>query len=527
MEILSGKQMQSVDGHAIDTLGIPSLELMEAAGRGVAEALLRDYPTADACPVVVLCGKGNNGGDGLVVARHLARRGIRPRVLVFGAADQLKADAAVNLEAARGSGLEVTEVTDAEAWSRYSSCLEPGALVVDALLGTGVRGGARGLVARVIDDVNRADVHIASVDLPSGLDADTNRVEGRALRAERTYTLCRPKLALTLEPAALHAGEWRVVAIGIPDGSVAQANATCEWLDADVAARLLPAREPESHKGHYGHLLAVAGSRGKSGAAVLLARGALRSGVGLITVATPVSIQSRVASQQAEVMTEGLPETKTGVASRLAAKPALDLAASLDALALGPGLGTEAGTRAMVATLVAERRVPCVLDADGLNSFAEAGDSAKIPPLEAGSLPLVLTPHPGEAARLLGWSASRVQVERLEAATSLARRTGATVVLKGHRTLVSTPEGKVSINSTGNPGMATAGSGDVLTGVLGAFLARGLSGRDAARLAVYVHGAAGDRAAAALGQDGLIASDLIDELPRALLALRRLREDIL
>jgi NAD(P)H-hydrate epimerase len=343
MEILSGDQMRNVDRRAIESMGISSLLLMESAGRGIAQALLADYADLASRRVVVICGKGNNGGDGLVVARHLARHGIDVRVVLLARGEDLSGDPTVNLQAAKGSGLEIVEAPDAKTWSRAQALLEDNPLVIDAILGTGVRGGARGLAARVINDLNRAACTLVAVDLPSGLNADKTTVEGDAVSAETTYALCRPKLAHVLPPASPRAGRWQVVPIGIPDAAVSAEGSRIQWLDSEVASRLLAHRHAGSHKGTFGHLLAVAGSRGKSGAAVLLARGALRSGVGLVTVATPLSNQERIAVQQAEVMSEPLPETAAGGLSRRAATPALALLEQRDVLAVGPGLGTERG----------------------------------------------------------------------------------------------------------------------------------------------------------------------------------------
>ncbi len=519
MEILTGEQMRRVDDRAIRDLGIPGLLLMESAGRGVAESLLGDYPDLRSRGVVILCGKGNNGGDGIVAARHLARAGVVPSVLLLGAASELSGDAAVQLVAARGSGLEVVEVRSERDWELRRTILSrPGVVVVDAMLGTGVRGGARGLTASAIADLLASKAEVVSVDLPSGLDADSGAVPGPAVAAVRTYTMCRPKLPLVVEPAAALAGTWKIVPIGVPDSAVAEERADLEWLDADSVRPLLPPREPASHKGTYGHLLAVAGSRGKSGAAVLLGRAALRCGVGLVTVASPASSQPVVAAQQAELMTEPLEETARGGAALGALGRVLDLMAGRDALAVGPGLGPDPETARLVLEVVARRSAPAVLDADGLNAVAASGSRA-LSSLGAGPQPLALTPHPGEAARLLGSEPREIQKDRLGAARRLARETGAVVVLKGHRTVVATPDGRASINSTGNPGMATAGMGDVLTGMLGAFLARGIPAADAARLSVFLHGAAGDLAAARLGQEALMATDAMQDLPEAIRAL--------
>ena len=518
MEVLTGEQMRRVDRRTIEDWGVPSVLLMESAGRGIAVALLEDLSEAAAHGVLVLCGKGNNGGDGLAAARHLARLGVTPRVLLFGRADDVRGDVAHNLHAARGSGLVVEEVPDEASWRQLRGLLSRPIVVVDALLGTGIKGGVRGLLTHVIRDVNDSAADVASIDLPSGLDADSAIVAGPAIGADRTYTLCRPKLPLVLEPASLHAGRWSVIPIGIPDEAVRAENPDIEWLDEEAVRGLLSARAPQAHKGTFGHLLAVAGSTGKAGAAVLLARGALRTGVGLVTVGTPASSLPVVAAQQAEIMTAALPETASGTLGRGAPAAVEKLLEERDALAIGPGLGTAAETRAAVISIVSRGKTPSVVDADGLNAFA-AGGKRTLSRLRGVSWPLVITPHPGEAGRLLETSTGTVQNDRLGSARKLAETTGAVVVLKGHRTLVATPEGHVAINSRGNPGMATAGTGDVLTGIVGALLARGLDGDSAARLAVFLHGDAGDRAAAQRGEDGLIASDLVDHLPESLLEL--------
>lgn len=521
MEILTAAGMRRADARAIGELGIPGLALMEAAGRGVALALAEEIPGLAERRVVIFCGKGNNGGDGFVAAVHLQRSGVAVRVILAARGGDLVGDAASSFARARSVGVAIEEVADEPAFGRLSLDLDRDTIVVDALLGTGTTGGARGLIARVIEAINDSPATVVAIDLPSGADADAGTLAGVTVRAHRTLTLCRPKPCLVLEPAASHAGPWRVLDIGIPDDVVAAEPTDLFWCDAETAARLVPARPRTAHKGSMGHLLAVAGSKGKSGAAVLVGRAALRSGVGLVTVATPRSIQPIVAAAQAELMTEPLAESASGALGRAAGTAARRLLAARDALAVGPGLGTDGGTRAAVASLLAGRKVPAVLDADGLNAF-----SAALRPrlkLRAGAHPLVLTPHPGEGARLLATSTASIQADRLGSARRLAAETGAIVVLKGRHTIVAHPDGRASFNATGNPGMATAGTGDALTGIIGALLARGLSGFDAARLGTYVHGEAGDLAAGQLGEDGMIAGDLIDALPSAwrFLAARR------
>jgi NAD(P)H-hydrate epimerase len=522
MEILTAEKMRRVDARTIGERRVPGIDLMEAAGRGVAEAMVVEIAGLARRHVVVFCGKGNNGGDGLVAARHLQRLGRAPRVLLFAKETDLAGDAAISLSRAREEGVTVEEVADEGAWSKTDLGLDRDSVVVDALLGTGVKGGARGLVARVIGAINDSPATIVAIDLPSGADADTGALAGPTVRAHRTMTLCRPKPCLVLEPAASHAGPWRVLDIGIPDDLVAEEAADLEWFDAETASRLMPLRPHDAHKGTMGHLLAVAGSRGKSGAAVLLARAALRSGVGLVTVATPRSIQPIVATAQPEIMTETLAESRSGAISRVAVPDILRLLATRDALALGPGLGTESGTRATVLALLAKRLAPAVLDADGLNAVSHV--RRPLAGFAVGRPPLVLTPHPGEAGRLVGASAAQIQSDRLASARRLAAATSAIVVLKGRHSLVVQPDGRASFNSSGNAGMATGGMGDALTGIIGALLARGLSGFDAARLGTYVHGAAGDLVATRFGKEGLIAGDVIDALPGVWRVLTKRRE---
>lgn len=493
MEILSAEQMREVDRRAIDDLGIASLLLMEAAGTGVAERILRDLAGAARAGTLVLCGKGNNGGDGLVVARHLARRRLPVAVWLAGAPGELAGDAAINLCALHGSGVPVLEALPE---------LGELGLVVDAMLGTGVRGGARGAIAEAIEALTGYDGPVVAVDLPSGLDADAVN-EGAVLRATHTYTLCRPKPALLDDAAAALVGRLDVVPIGIPDACVAEiAGEGAEWLAPDriptALGRRLPARPADGHKGTFGHLLVVAGSRDAAGAATLCGSAALRAGAGLVTVATAASAREAVVAARPELMTRALAEDAAGAIDVSCAEAVQALIAERDALACGPGLGDAA---ALVHALRFE--IPTVLDADALNAFPGAQG------LRAGEAPLVLTPHPAEAGRLLGIATERVQADRPGAARALAERTGATVVLKGRHTIVQEPSGRRSLCTAGNPGMATAGSGDVLTGIIGALLAAGLDGRDAARLGVWLHASAGDLAAATRGEASLIAGDLI------------------
>ncbi len=513
MEILTGEKMRAADRHAIETVGIPSLELMEAAGAGIAAALLGGEPDIRQKTVTVVCGKGNNGGDGLVIARHLAAAEVHVRTIVVADPEALSPDAAANLARAREESLEIEYAPDELGWERCLERIPTTGLVIDALLGTGIRGAVRGIAGRVIQDLTRKGFDIISVDLPSGLDADSHLVAGPAIVARATYTLCRPKPALIFDPAARHAGTWRAIPIGIPTESVTRQKSRMIWQDAASVRGLLPPRERDAHKGKFGHVLIVGGSPGRAGAAVLSARGALRSGAGLVTVACPASIRTEIAVQQAELMTEPLLESSEGWLSAGSAARVQDLLGQRDTLAIGPGLGTNPETAKAVRLLTVSARRSAVIDADGLNALA--ADPESVLALRDAAAPRILTPHPGEAARLLGLTTQEVQADRLAAARTLAERSGAVVVLKGNRTLIAKTDGSVAVNTTGNPGMATAGSGDVLTGMIAALLARGLDAFDAARLGVFLHGDAGDRAAERLGQDAMTASDLLADLPGA------------
>ncbi|HEX4823385.1 MAG TPA: NAD(P)H-hydrate dehydratase [Candidatus Polarisedimenticolaceae bacterium] len=518
MEILTGSQMRRVDARAIEERGIPSIELMEAAGGGVARAMLEEIPGLRERRVVVLCGRGNNGGDGLVAARHLAAAGVPVEIVLLATADALKGDAAENARRARAAGLAVREIPDEAAWKGAALDAGPADVVVDAILGTGVTGGARGLAAVVIEASGAWPATFVSIDLPSGADADSGELPGPVLRAHRTYTLCRPKLCVVLEPVASHAGPFRVIDIGIPGDAIGAERSDLSWIDAEAAAALLPPRPRGAHKGTMGHLLVAAGSRGKSGAASLVAEAALRSGVGLVTAAVPRGVQDVVAASRAEVMTEGLAETRAGTLAAPAAAVLLRLSSSCSALALGPGLGLASAAGAVVRTVLARRALPMVLDADGLNAIAGRRSPA---PKHA----LVVTPHPGEAARLLRTTAAAIQSDRLGSARRLAALTGGIAVLKGRRSIVARPEGGAAFIASGNPGMATGGSGDALTGVIGALLARRMEPFDAAVLGTYVHGAAGDFAAARLGEEGMLAGDIIASLPEAWRALAAVRDE--
>ncbi len=521
MKIVTADQMRRIDARAEREHGIPSEKLMDNAGRAVAEGLMGLYPGLASMNLLIVCGKGNNGGDGLAVARHLKSRGVPARaVLLCGGAD-LKGPAAVHLKLATQDGARIEEAADERAWTRVASELGRHAVILDAMLGTGLTGPARGLTARAIQDLNAAQADVVALDIPSGLSGDHPEIPGAAVRARHTIALACPKVSHLFPPAEALVGDLRVADIGMPEKAVLDEGADLNLVDEADVAPLVPVRESDSHKGDYGRLLVVAGSLGKSGAAAMLCHAALRSGAGLVTAATAASAQPILAAQVAEMMTVALPQTLSGAVSLAAAPLLRALMLECDVLAVGPGLSTEPETVSLVREILSGASMPIVLDADGLNAYAGRADD-----LEGESRVMILTPHPGEMARLLdgpqgGMTAKQVQADRVGIARSFARERSCYVILKGHHTLIAEPAGQVYVNPTGNPGMATGGSGDVLTGVLAGLLAQGLSPLQTALLGVYVHGLAGDLAAADLGETSLIARDLIDYLSEAFLRLER------
>jgi ADP-dependent NAD(P)H-hydrate dehydratase / NAD(P)H-hydrate epimerase len=518
--VLTAAEMREADRRTIEGIGLPGPVLMENAGVSVARLVRQRFPGKGR--LAILCGKGNNGGDGLVAARRLADR--RPDVVLFGTSGDVKGDARLHLEAYVRSGGAVYEAPDAGAWERVRERALFGAeLAVDALLGTGLKEAPAGIVGQAIGDLGRfreTGRPIVAVDIPSGVPSDTGDVGWETVWATVTVTFAAPKYGHVLPPASDRCGELIVEDIGITPETVRAVNPSLWLLESADAARAFPPRAPGVHKGSFGHVLVIAGSVGKTGAAVLAATGALRAGAGLATVATAAPALPMVAAARPEIMTEPLPAGPAGGISREAVDRALSLAKARDAVVLGPGLGQEPSTRDFVREFVRRCPVPLVMDADGLNALAPSA-TLKLPgALEAlrRDRPTVITPHPGEMARLAGASTAEVQARRLESARAMAHTTGSLVVLKGHRTVVAEPSGRAAVNPTGNPGMATGGTGDVLAGVLGALLAREEPWK-ATTASVFVHGRAGDLAARRRGETGLLAGDLTDALPEAIRAL--------
>jgi NAD(P)H-hydrate epimerase len=506
--------MRAVDRWAIEERGVDGLDLMERAGAGVARAVERVAPDG---PVTVVCGKGNNGGDGLVVARLLRDAGRRVTVVCAAPPQELAGDARVNLERLPGqrpvrlSGSAWTEREDATAdtaTGEAGDVFGAGVVVVDALLGTGFQGEPRGAVAEAIDAINDAGATVVSVDVPSGVDASTGVVSGRAVSATVTVTFHAAKPGLWIRPGKAHAGEVQTIDIGIPRGAPAAASI---GLIAPSILDALPRRGTSSTKFTSGHVLVAGGSRGLTGAPAMAARASMRTGAGYVTACVPASLQAILAGGGTpELMTRGLPDDDGSLAVE-GVTNVLEASERGGALALGPGLGRREGAVAFARTLAREAGIAMVLDADGLNAHA-----GRLEDLAARQAPTVLTPHAGELGRLLELDSSEIERDRLRHVRAAAERAAAVVVLKGDDTLVADPDGRVAVSQGCSPALATAGTGDVLTGVIAALLAQGLDAFTAAAGGVWVHAEAGREAACRLGAvEGVIASDVIAALPAA------------
>ena len=508
MRIVTADEMKALDKAAYEDYGISGLVLMENAGRQVVDLIRRVTGDVRGRIVTVFTGKGNNGGDGYVAARHLLNMGAEVKVLSLVSTGEITGDAAVNFEIWRKMGQKVYTVNQGDGSNIARLALLNTDLIVDAVYGTGFKGKMPEKAGRIIEVLNKSGKPIVAVDVPSGLEADTGRVNGPCVRANYTVTFGLPKLGMFLEPGADYTGEITVADISLPGVLIEKAAPHRYLITADYVKDWLPSRPSLAHKGNFGRVLVVAGSRGMTGAASLAGEAAIRSGAGLVTVAAPETLHAIMEGKMTEVMTVPLPDDGNGSLSREAGKKILALLEDMDVLALGPGLSQSPGVITLVRDLLPSLKIPCVLDADALNALA--GETHILSKLQA---PGVITPHPGEMARLMGVTPKNIQEDRIGNAVKAAADWNVVTLLKGARTVVAAPDGAVYINSTGNPGMATAGSGDVLTGMIASLIAQGMKPALAAAAGAYLHGLAGDQAAADKGMMGLIASDIISALP--------------
>ncbi len=509
MKVITAHTMQDMDRRAINEYGIPGHELMENAGRECARHILAACGGDTGRRAVVLAGKGNNGGDGYVIARHLLEWGWQVQVIVLAQREEIGGDALTSLVRLPDEVLNFC-TEEGALTALYRDDIQAADVLVDALLGTGLSQELRGAYLEAVALINHGPGTVVAVDIPSGVHGTTGRILGQAVQADLTVTFALAKLGQLLYPGADHVGRLVVVDIGIPQQLVETAVGY-EYLDERYVSSLVTRRKRTTHKGSYGHCLVVAGSTGKTGAALLSANSAVRSGAGLVTLAVPERLHQIVEIKTTEAMTVPLPDDGSGYLAT-AAIPVIEcLLAGRNVLALGPGIDRRPETVSLVHRLLESVSLPMVIDADGLNAIAEDTSVLK----RRVSQQVVLTPHPGEMSRLVGSSIPDVAAVRISVAQDFARTFGVYLVLKGARTIIVAPNGMAAINGSGNPGMASGGMGDVLTGVIAALLAQGYPVWNACRLGVYVHGLAGDLVAMEQGEIGMTATDLMERLPHA------------
>jgi len=519
MKILTAEEIREIDRSSSEIFHIPGIMLMENAGMRVVEAIQARVEDLDTRSVVILCGKGNNGGDGFVVARQLIQRDCFPSVFLFAEIDAVGGDARANLDILTSSGHPPLVVRNREDWDRERLALGDVDIVVDALLGTGLSKPVEGFLGDVVQSLDEdfPQAMVVSIDVPSGCEADSGNLEGPTVYADLTVTLSAAKFCLVFPPAYQAAGEIVIADIGNPHELLESDAHQIELLLDDSFPDALWPREEDTHKGDYGKILVIGGSRGKTGAAAMAGHAALASGAGLVTVGVPESVTGIVAGYMPELMTEPLPETETGTLSALNYGRIEALIEGKSLVALGPGIGRNPETDQLISEIISRIEVPAVLDADGLNAFV-----GRVDKLRGRNHPLVITPHLGEMARLLDRPVSDIGRHRLDIAREFAMGQDLYVVLKGFRTVIACPDGRAYVNSTGNPGMATAGSGDVLTGMIAGILGQPHLGTFEERLclAVYLHGLAGDLGVSESSEETLLATDLIQFLPDAWADLR-------
>jgi len=516
MYLVTAAQMKEMDRLTIESFGIPGIVLMESAGRGAVDALFRHFPDIRHMKVGIAAGRGNNGGDGFVIARYLASAHVPLSLYLLSEKGRVRGDAAANLQLLDQMEIPVHEIPDIAALEASKDLMKHCDLWVDAMLGTGLTSEVRGLFKEMIAFLNTLQKPIMAVDIPSGLDSDTGKPKGSCVKATVTVTFGLPKIGHVVLPGTEFVGKIDVVDIGIPPVVVDKVGPKHHLLTGEMIKPWFQSRALDSHKGTSGHLLVIGGSPGKTGAAVMTSHAAMRVGAGLVTLGIPESLNMAVESQLTEVMTVPLPENTDQTLGLSAYGRIMSLLEHKDALAIGPGLGTAKPTQNLVRKLIRKSPVPVVIDADGLNALV--GSLSFLKDLK---VPVVMTPHPGEMARLVKKTPSQVQQERIHHARSLATSHKIYLVLKGARTIVAHPDGTVLINHAGNPGMASGGMGDVLTGMISGLMVQGLPVHDAVSSGVYLHSCAGDFLARSKGPVGFLASDVINILPHQIKDLEK------
>jgi hydroxyethylthiazole kinase-like uncharacterized protein yjeF len=520
--LVTAEEMRRIDAQATREFSIPSIVLMENAARSVCEVVEECFADPECecagikdLQVLVVCGKGNNGGDGLAIARLLANREAEVTVLLLGRAADLKGDPRTNYNILRHADVEIHEVFAGRQLTRFLTGHSEPDVIIDAIFGTGFKGKPAGIHVSAIEFINRSDSFVLAVDIPSGVSADDGKVEGCAVHADATVTMALPKRGLALFPGKDYCGDVWIGDIGIPQLALhSSQSAATLLLDSDDVVQIMPFRPAAGHKGTFGTALFVAGSRGFTGAAKLASLAALRIGCGLSKLCVPISVLSSVECGLTEVVKFGAYDTAEGTLSRAAFPQIAGLLKDAHVLAIGPGIGTLAETRELEMNLLKASRVPVVIDADGVSNLA---GSARF--LKSLKVPKVLTPHPGELSRLLNIAPADINADRIEVCRRTAKELDAVLVLKGAPTVIGSPDGRVFVNSTGNSGLASGGTGDVLTGMIAGLIAQGVPAFEAAQAGVFLHGRSADIAAEDKTEYCLIAGDLLDYLPEAIKSL--------
>ena len=511
MKLATPGQMNEIDSFAINRIGIPGIVLMENAALRVVDEIDKSIGPLKGKNILVVAGKGNNGGDAFATARHLYNRGADIQVFVAAAKTGITADAGINLAILENMGVQVCEAEDGSRLEQLRMKMRAADLILDGIFGTGLKGEVKGVARSIIELINRSGKPVVSIDIPSGLSGETGKILGACVKASKTVTFGLPKVGLVIHPGCEYVGELIVADIGIPRSVVDSMGIKYNVTDEEYITEHIPLRKAESNKGDYGKILIIAGSRGMTGAGRLSAAAALRTGAGLVYLGVPASLSSIFNASLAEAVVIPLEDKGAGFLSEDCISHILERIRHASAIAVGPGLSSGRDITKIVGEILENSSVPVILDADALNAI-----SKDIAVLAKHKAVCIVTPHPGEMARLVGMTIEDVQNDRMETALEFARKWDVITVLKGSKTVIAAPDGELYINTTGNPGMATAGSGDVLTGIIVGLVGQGLRPTDAAVTGVYLHGLAGDSAAEIKGEHGLVAGDMIEELPRVI-----------
>jgi NAD(P)H-hydrate epimerase len=512
MKAVTADQMKTLDRRTIHERDVRGIDLMENAGKGATEVILRRFPHLPRKRVAIIAGKGNNGGDAFVIARHLIKRGLGVNIFLLAENEAVKGDAKTNLDILTKDGIEVRELVTPREFESVKDDLLSHDLFIEGILGTGLSSEVKGYYREVISALNATGKPIVAIDIPSGLDATSGKPLGTCIKATFTPTFALPKVGQLIHPGVEFVGELQVIDIGIPGDLIEEEDIRSHLIQyEDIRALLAVPRHGDTHKGDYGHLLVLAGSVGKTGAAALACEAAMRVGAGLVTLGIAGSLNEIMEVKLTETMTMPLPETESRTLGLDAFQEIIEISQRMQALVIGPGISTVDETGQLVRKLVKALRLPMVIDADGLTAL-----SVKSEILKDIETPIILTPHPGEMARLTGLSSKAVQEDRIETSRNFAIEYGVYLVLKGSQTIIAQPDGNIHINPSGNPGMASGGTGDVLTGMMGGLVCQGLSPSSAAIAATYIHGLAGDLVAEEKGEMALIATDVLEKIPHVL-----------